>query len=71
MGIDKELYKACETALKQCMGVKPGETVLVIADEPEREIGYHLWMKAKELGAEAIYVEILPRKMHGKSLQSL
>ncbi|BAA30146.1 aminopeptidase [Pyrococcus horikoshii] len=66
MGIDKELYKACETALKQCMGVKPGETVLVIADEPEREIGYHLWMKAKELGAEAIYVEILPRKMHGE-----
>ncbi|AEC51405.1 hypothetical protein PNA2_0488 [Pyrococcus sp. NA2] len=64
--IDPQLYKACEIALKQCLGVKEGESVVVITDEPERRIGYHLWMKAKELNAEAIYIEITPRKMHGE-----
>ena len=64
--IDPELYKACEIALKQCLGVKDGESVLVIADESERKIGYHLWMKAKELNTEAIWIEIIPRKMHGE-----
>ncbi|MBC7094446.1 aminopeptidase [Thermococcus sp.] len=64
--INPELYKACEIALKQCLGVREGESVVVIADEPERKIGYHLWMKAKELNAEAVYIEIIPRKMHGK-----
>jgi len=64
--INSELYKACEIALKQCLGVREGESVLIIADEPERKIGYHLWMKAKELNTEAVYIEIVPRKMHGE-----
>ena len=64
--IDLDLYRACEIALKQCMGVNEGESVLIIVDKPERKIGYHLWMKAKELGAEAVYVEIIPRKIHGE-----
>lgn len=64
--INKELYSACEIALRDCMGVKRGETVLIVADEPERNIGVHLWVKAKELGAEAIYMEMLPREIHGQ-----
>lgn len=64
--IDLELYKACEIALRQCLGVREGESVVIVADEPERRIGFHLWMKAKELNTEAIYVEIVPRKMHGE-----
>ncbi len=40
--------------------------MLVITDEPLRSIGLHLWMKAKELGADAVYVEIIPRKVHGE-----
>ncbi len=64
--IDKELYEACEVALKDCMGVKEGEIVSIITDEEKRNIGVHLWLKAKELGTEAIYMEMLPRKMHGE-----
>ena len=64
--INPELYKACEIALKQCLGVREGESVLIITDEPERKIGYHLWMKAKELNTEAVYIEIVSRKMHGE-----
>lgn len=64
--INKKLYSACEIALRECMGVKRGETVLIVADEPERNIGVHLWAKAKELGAEAIYMEIIPREAHGQ-----
>lgn len=48
------------------MGVKPGETVLVITDEPLRTIGYALWKATKEFGNEVILVEILPRKTNGE-----
>jgi len=64
--IDNTLYEACEITLKQCLGVREGETVIIITDEPERKIGHHLWMKAKELNTEAIYIEIIPRKIHGE-----
>ena len=64
--IDEKLFHACEIALRECMGVKEEETVLVITDEERRNIGLHLWEKAKELKTEAIYVEIIPRKMHGE-----
>lgn len=64
--INRDLYSACEIALRECMGVKEDEIVLIIADEEKRNIGLHLWIKAKELKTEAIYVEMLPRKMHGE-----
>lgn len=64
--LNKALYDACGIALKECMGLKEGETVVIITDEPERSIGYHLWIKARELNAEAIYIEIIPRKIHGE-----
>lgn len=64
--INEELYRACEVALRECMGVKEDETVLIVTDEERRNIGLHLWMKARELKTEAIYLEMLPRKMHGE-----
>ncbi|ASJ16456.1 leucyl aminopeptidase [Thermococcus chitonophagus] len=60
------IYDACEVALKKCLGVKEGEIVLIIADENTRKIGWALWEKARELKAEAIYTEIIPRKVHGE-----
>lgn len=61
-----ELYKAALIALRDCMGLKSGETVLVITDEPKRSIGYSLWEAGKELGAESIILEIIPRKSNGE-----
>ncbi|MEM2020909.1 MAG: aminopeptidase [Zestosphaera sp.] len=60
------LLRAAETALTRCLHVRAGESVLVITDEPLRSIGLHLWLKARDLGADAVYVEIIPRKVHGE-----
>ena len=53
------------TAIKDCMGVKKNETLLIIADTPQRNIGIAFFDEAKKLSKEAIYMEILPRKVHG------
>ncbi|RKZ23848.1 aminopeptidase, partial [bacterium] len=58
--------KACEVAVFECMGLKEGETLLIIADEPSREIGYALWEAGKSRGNEVVFVEIIPRRMHGE-----
>jgi len=60
------LRDAAYVAVKDCMAIKPEEKVLVITDKPLRKIGYALWESAKELGAEAIITEIIPRSSHGE-----
>ncbi len=61
-----ELKNAAEIALRDCMAVKSGEKVLVITDKPARKIGYALWEGAKEMGAEAIFTEIITPKSNGE-----
>ncbi|TFG78263.1 MAG: aminopeptidase [Thermodesulfobacteriales bacterium] len=61
-----QLKKAAEIALKDCMAVKKGERVLIITDEPARKIGYALWEGAKEMGAEAIFTEIITPRSNGE-----
>jgi len=60
------LRTAARNTLKDCLGIKVGEQVVVIADEPSRKISKLFWQEAKNLGAEAIYVEIMPRSNHGE-----
>lgn len=60
------LKKAAQIALIDCMNVKKGEKVLIITDEPARKIGYGLWEEAKELGAQAIFTEIMTPKSNGE-----
>lgn len=43
-----------------------GESVLVVTDEHLRNIDLHLWLKVRDLGADAVYVEMIPRKVHGE-----
>ncbi len=64
--MDTQLHSACLIALRDCMGVQPAEKILVITDEPLRNIGYALWHAAKELGNDVLLVEILPRKSNGE-----
>jgi aminopeptidase len=65
MTVSPELYSASLIAVRDCMGLKPGEKVLVITDEPLRTIGYALWKAAKDLGNEVLLIEILPRASNG------
>jgi leucyl aminopeptidase (aminopeptidase T) len=66
MNISSELLSAAMIAVRDCMGAQAGERVLVVTDEPMRTIGYALWKAAKELGTEAMLVEMLPRKTNGE-----
>ncbi|HAL56512.1 MAG TPA: leucyl aminopeptidase [Bacteroidetes bacterium] len=66
MNISPELYSASQLAVRDCMGVKAGERVLVITDEPLRAIGYALRNATRDFGNEVMLVEILPRKTNGE-----
>jgi aminopeptidase len=66
MNISAPLLSAAQIAVRDCMGVKPGERVLVVTDEPMRTIGYALWQASKDLGAEVLLIEMLPRKTNGE-----
>ncbi|SKA06220.1 aminopeptidase [Selenihalanaerobacter shriftii] len=61
----KELEKAADIVINDCMAVKDDETVLVITDEPLRKIGMAFFQMAKKVAAEAILTEITSRPNHG------
>ena len=62
----RELISACRIALVECMGLRDGEKVAVITDEPCRTIGMALFETARNLGNETLLVEIVPRKINGE-----
>jgi leucyl aminopeptidase (aminopeptidase T) len=66
MDISSAVYSAAQIAVRDCMGVQPGERILIVTDEPLRAIGYALWKASKDLGNEVMLVEILPRKTNGE-----
>jgi len=61
-----KLDKASITAIKDCMGTKKNEKVLVITDELKREIGYSLYENAKALGHKSLFVEMKSGKINGE-----
>jgi leucyl aminopeptidase (aminopeptidase T) len=63
--LSPELVSASTIAIRDCMGAREGETVLVVTDEPLRVIGYALRKAAKDLGHEVVLVEMLPRASNG------
>lgn len=60
---DKE--RAYQTVLVDCLAVSPGENVLVLTDPKRRAIGDDLVQGARELGAEAVLIEMAERENHG------
>lgn len=65
MTISPELQSAALIAVRDCMGVKPGERVLVVTDAPLRPIGYACHEAARSLGNEVVLVEMPPRETNG------
>jgi aminopeptidase len=66
MTISPELQSAALIAVRDCMGVKSGEQVLVVTDEPMRKLAYALQRAARDLAANVLLVEMLPRKTNGE-----
>lgn len=60
------IKKSAEIALRDCMGLKKGESLLVITDTILKEIGRVFFQVGIEVGADAVYVEILPRLTDGE-----
>ncbi len=61
-----KLDRASRIAIKDCMGAKKKENVLVITDENKREIGISLYENAMKLGHEALLVEMKSREINGE-----
>ena len=64
--MDTELKKAATIALKDCMGLKAEETLLIVTDETKREIADALHEAGKELCKESLLVEIKSREINGQ-----
>lgn len=62
----KALQEASVIALRDCMGLKPEETLLIVTDEVKREIGLALHEAGKELCKESMLVEIQSREINGQ-----
>ncbi len=62
----QDLKSAAVNVINNCMGVKKGESVLIINDKSTKTIGQALWEQAKEIGAEAMIVEMIPRQTSGE-----
>lgn len=61
-----ELQQAAIIALRDCMGLQPQETLLIVTDELKREIGYVLHEEGKKMCKESIFVEIKSREINGQ-----
>ena len=63
---EQQFQKASEIALRDCMGLQPNETLLIVTDEIKREIGLQLHEVGKTLCKESILVEIKSREINGQ-----
>ncbi len=61
-----KLDSASTIAIKDCMGAKKNEKILVITDELKREIGLSLHENAIRLGYESLLVEMKSGKINGE-----
>jgi aminopeptidase len=61
-----KLDTASTIAIRDCMGAKKNEKILIITDEQKRKIGFSLYENALKLGHEALYVEMKSRKQNGE-----
>jgi aminopeptidase len=61
-----KLDSASIIAIRDCMGVKKSEKILVITDELKREIGLSIYKNAISLGYESLFVEMKSGKINGE-----
>ena len=61
-----DLKNASIKALKDYMGLKNNETLLIITDETEREIAYSLFEEGKKICKEAFLLEMKSREINGQ-----
>lgn len=60
------LKESAKSVLQSSMAAKPGETVLVVTDNTRINIGQALYEAAKDLGCEAIIMQMQAREVSGQ-----
>lgn len=60
------LIEGAQTAVRTCLGVKKRENVLIITDPERRNIAEALFGASREVGAEVMAVQMMPRTRHGE-----
>jgi leucyl aminopeptidase (aminopeptidase T) len=60
------LEKGCAIVWQQCMGLRPGERALIITDEGKLHLGRALYAKARQLGAQAVLIQMPAAKVSGE-----
>jgi leucyl aminopeptidase (aminopeptidase T) len=61
-----KLDTASRIAIRDCMGTKKNERILVITDEQKRKIGVSLFENALRLGHETLLIEMKSAKQNGE-----
>ncbi len=61
-----KLDKASTIAIRDCMGARKNEKILIITDENKREIGQSLYKNALRLGYESFYLEMKSLEFNGQ-----
>lgn len=61
-----DLERAVHTVVNQCLGVRPGEVVVVVADTGTRRMGNMLREAAAAVGADAAVLVMDPREADGE-----
>ena len=64
--VSQELRAAAGVALGQCLGVRPGEQVLIVTDPVCLSVGQAIRQAAEEKGAEWLLLTMNPREANGQ-----
>ena len=57
MELNRKIVEAAKTLIKDCMGTKQDERLLIVADEKTSQIGYNFAVAGRECGIQTTYVE--------------
>src|SRR6056297_4065061 len=62
---NSSLRVPAETAIKQCMDLRPGESCAVVTDDKRKAIGEALYRVASEITDDTVFVRYPPGSQHG------
>ena len=63
---NSSLRVPAETAIKQCMDLRPGESCAVVTDDKRKAIGEALYRVASEITDHTVFVRYPPGSQHGE-----
>ena len=62
----EQIKKTAEKVLKNCLGAKPGEVLLIVTDNTCGDIAGALYESGKDLGCEAVMMTMAELKVNGQ-----